>query len=630
MPTITKSRLQGIAPNRTDFEGRALEAENVDLSGGGIKQIKAPSFVEAGHTGEICFHKQEWVSGDHNYISTDVDSIPALVFKTPEDQWKINVNNIGEYDLWIDKPSSFIIESDLAPVPNAPTLSDEGAGDIESGDYEYFFSHALIDNDTGDVIKESEKTAGVPITVTSGSVKILRGSTTGMNPLLKLLIYRRQVGESYVRLVDTISIQQAVEYDTKSNVDLGSPVAPEETIATKKDFRYVVVWVRYLAGWEHESIPSDPVAISQYGDGVKISLTEGFPAGVVGWRIYRLSLTNTESTTSFQLVADLDTSETEYEDTKENVELGEALGSNYRSDNGNLVTAGIPDEQFDGMAGPFNGFFVGWIGRDLYLSEPGNPAWWPGSYVTQANYDIKAVLQYGPNISIVTTGGVQFGYGTHPDSFVLSQSEHGAGGVSRTATARNFYLGYDGIYAITESGASLFTNDFDAEYFEAIDHENSWMVIENEKMILFHPEGGLVFDIRSSQWSTLSKERHTFNAVWETGGHVYGVRDNNIVKIFGDDPANIDYTGVDTFAEVDYKRIEAIRFSGSGQLTCSLYDEDNNFLISGYLDLDTGVRSDKTIYTPAWTEVESIRYKLSGKGEIRSIMFDLEAANTRK
>ena len=47
MPTITKSRLQGIAPNRADFEGRALEAENVDLSGGGIKQIKAFYRIEA-------------------------------------------------------------------------------------------------------------------------------------------------------------------------------------------------------------------------------------------------------------------------------------------------------------------------------------------------------------------------------------------------------------------------------------------------------------------------------------------------------------------------------------------------------------------------------------------------------
>lgn len=628
MPTITLSSLPGIAPNRTDFDGRAIEAENVDLSGGGIKQINAPSFVETGHVGEICFHKQKWFSGDENYIDTDVNSVPALIYKNVNG-WRININELGECDLWIDKPTQVVVESGELPIPDAPIVEASGTGQIATGNYEYFFSYAEVDSD-GNVERESVKSSAVPVTVTGGGVQFTRGSISNVDSSLKLMIYRRLEGETYARFVEAVNLQQAIHQDFKATKDLGASVIPEVTEATTRQYQYVVSWVRYFGGWQHESIPSDPIGIVQDGEGVTIRLEEDFPSGVVGWRIYRISLTNTEATSAFQLVADLDTSFTEYHDVKENVELGEALGSTYRTDNGNLVTAGIPDEDFEGMAGPFNGFYVGWVGRDLYLSEPGNPAWWPGSYVTQANYNIKAVLQYGPNICVVTEGGVQFGYGSHPDNFVLSQSEHGAGGTSRTSTARNFYLGYDGIYRITDNGAELFTTGFSAEYFEALDHSKCWMVIEKEKMILFHENGGLVFDIRSTQWSTLSEARHSFESIWCTGGEIYALRENTIVQVFGAEKANIDYTGANTFGQADFKRVESLRFNGSGQVRCILLDEYGEVLSESDLDLDSGVRFDKTIYTPAWSEVESIQYKISGKGEIRSIMFDLEAANTRK
>lgn len=628
MPTVTLSTLLGLAPNQLDFNGRALEAENVDLSGGGIKQINAPSFIEAGHSGEICFHKQKWFSGDENYISTDVNSVPALIYKN-QGQWRIDVNELGEFDLWIDAPKDFEIATGELPIPDNPIVEPEGTGSIEAGDYEYFFSYAEK-NSRGELVRESVKSSPSKVAVVNGAVKMTRASISGVDPSYSVRVYRRLEGETYARFVGEYSVQQANYIDTLALRDLGESVIPEVTEAITKKFQYTIAWVRSIAGWEHESVPSEPVGITLEGEGVRITMNETPPSGVSSWRIYRLSLTNTEVTTAFQLVEELDINVTTYLDKKDNVELGDALASSYRSDNGSLVTAGVPDEEFEGMAGPFNGFFVGWSGRDLYLSEPGNPAWWPGSYVTQANYDIKAVLQYGPNLAVVTTGGVQFGYGSEPDNFILAQTEHGSGGTSRTSTARNFYLGYDGIYRITDTGAELFSTGFPASYFEALDHSKCWMTIEKEKMFLFHETGALVFDIRSRQWSTLSEARHSFSAIWATGGEIYGLRDQTIVKLFGADPANIDYTGANTFADAEFKRVEAIRFNGTGTLTCQLYDEYDNLLSQGELKLDSQVRFDKTIYAPTWAEVESIKYKLSGKGEVRSIMFDLELANTRK
>lgn len=630
MPQLTQAEFRGIAPNRDAFSGQAALAENVDLSGGGLKPFKAPSYVEPGHSGEIINHNGSWRSGDKAYLSADINGIPALIFKTQGDQWKLELNETTEVDLWIAPPSDFTVESALLPTPPSPAAVEEGTGDVPAGEYEYFAKINQYDS-SGTLLRESLPSAGFKVTVTTGRVKISRPDVSGLPALCKWQVFRRLVGGTYARAVGETTMAQANIYDTIDDSYLGESLYPESDEATARDYRYVLVWVRDIAGVEQESVPSAIAAIHQSSDGVIITLNSTAPEGVTGWRIYRISL-GFDPTTTFQLVADLDLATTEYLDYKESVELGDALQSSYRADNGALVTAGVPDGQFTGMAGPFNGFYVGWIGRDLYLSQPGNPSWWPGAFVVEANHDITAVTQVGGNLAVVTTGGVQFGYGVSPDAFALSQSVFGQGSANAKGAAKNFYMGYDGIYSVSEQGAQLLSAGFNKEYFDGISAGSARLIQEKDKLFLFYATGCLVYDFRSGQWVTLSSAEHSFVSAYSYGGEVYGLRSNGvIVKLFGSsDNATMDYEGTTDFGEANVKRIESMRLYGSGEARVEIraIEDEPDILTNGDVDMSSGYEPDRTVYAPAWLNTEALRYRITGKGSIRTIMFEVEKGST--
>jgi len=627
LPQLTLDSFNGIAPNRTSFSGRALVAENVDLSGGGIKPIKAPSFVEGGHTGEFVLHNGEWVSGDENYISTDIQGIPALIFNR-YGGWKINVDG-SEGDLWVQAPKNTTALASSLPTPDAFGVFSEGTGNIESGTYEYYASfvqEGALDSSE----RESKLSAPQTITVSTGRVRVQRPLASGVPSGTKWRVYRRKQGDTYARIVGEASTTQGVIFDDSTEGELGKTIIPENLTDAGIEYRYVVVWYRNLGGWQEESIPSEVIPMSQDSEGVLITLTDTPPAGVEQWRIYRISI-GSQPTATFQLVETLNTTTTEYLDIKDNVELGAALGSSYRADNGALVAAGVPEEPFTGMAGPFNGFYVGWIGRDLYLSEPGNPAWWPGAYVVQSNFDISSVTQVGGNLAVVTAGGVQFGYGLAPDSFVLSQSIFSSGGIGRKNADKNFYLAYNGINAVSQDDSELITVGFDKEFFDELDTENSTIIQEKDRVFLFHSTGALVFTFATRQWTTLSAQEYAFTSVYRTGGEVYGLRNGAIMKMFGsDDDSPWIYKAALTFGEPNAKHVEGAYFYGEGTalVEISTIEEENVVDSTGEIDMSSNYEPDRVAYSPAWIHTEAIIYKVSGKSTIRSIMFSLDQVNS--
>ena len=627
MPQLTQAKFRGIAPSRSAFQGQAALAENADLSGGGLKPVKAPSFVEPGHSGAITFHNEAWVSGEDFYIPTNIQGIPALIYKTTEGQWKINMANLSSADLWLDAPQELAVESSMYPAPPSSVAIEQGSGAVTPGDYEYFTRLVQVDAD-GNEVRESAFSTPLAFTVTNGRVRFTRPALSNLPAQSKWQIFRRASGGTYAYKIGEAPITTGYIYDELENVFFGEAIYPEAFTPTAIDYRYVAVWVRNFGGWEHESVPSEIETIHQATKGVKITLAETPPEGVTSWRIYRISL-GEDPTTTFQLVADITAGTTEYLDYAENVELGAAMQSSYRADNGALVTAGVPADQFTGMAGPFNGFFVGWIGRDLYLSQPGNPTWWPGAFVVEANFDIVGVSQVGGNIAVITEGGVQFGYGVDPTAFALSQSVFGPGGADPKAIDKDVYLGHTGIYAVTDQGVQLLTQDFDREYFDNLTIVK--LVFDNDSIILFHTTGGLMYDRNDGEWTTLSANDFAFTAVHAVGGYIYGLRNGAIVKIFGSyDDTTMDYEGTTDFGEAAVKRIESLRLYGSGDARVELraIEDEAEILSNGTVQMDSGYEPERTIYAPAWLNTEAIRYRITGKGRIRSIMFEVEKGST--
>jgi len=628
LPQTTLDQFRGIAPNRTAFSGRALTAENVDLSGGGIKPIKSSSFVESGHSGEIVYHNGAWISGDANYLSSDITGLPSLVYQK-QGEWKIRVGDSAEEPLWLPKPADFTIEASTLPTPDAPTVSEQGSGSIPAGEYEYFTRFAAFDS-SGNELRESLTSAPVAITVANGRVRAARPLTTGLPSLSKWRVYRREAEGTLARLVGEAGITEAFIFDDLAELQLGRSINPITDAILDINYRYVIAWVRNIGGWVHESAPSDPVGFGQATNGVKLTLTSAPPTEVDAWRIYRIDL-GFEATTTFQLVAEVDAATLEYVDSKLNIDLGAALESSYIADNGGLVTAGVPDSQFDGMAGPFNGFYVGWIGKDLYLSEAGNPAWWPGAYIVQANYPISSVTQVGSNLAVVTVGGVQLGYGSTPEYFVLGQQTQGTGGVGSSNSDDGFFLAFNGIHRVTETGPGLITTDFGKDYFDAIDHLTSHLVQEKERLFLFHADGALVFDFVTSQWTTLSNDQYVFTSVFKTGGEVYGLRGNAIVKLFGsDDDATWIYKGAFDFGEAASKRVESMYFFGSGicNVDMSTAEDVDTVDSSGEVDMSSGYEPDRIVSPPATISTEATIFRISGNSTIRSILLTLHKTNS--
>ncbi len=628
MPQTTLDQFRGIAPNRTAFSGRALTAENVDLSGGGIKPIKSSSYVESGHSNEIVYHNGSWVSGNENYLSSELTNLPSLVYKK-YGEWKIRIGDSSEEPLWLPKPTEFTIEASTLPTPDAPVVSESGAGLIPAGDYEYFTRFAAFDS-SGTELRESLTSAPAQISVTFGRVRAARPLTTGVPRLSKWRLYRRETGGTLARLVGEAGVTEAFIFDDLEELQLGRSVNPITDTILDINYRYVIAWVRNIGGWVHESAPSDPVGFGQATNGVKLTLTSPPPTEVDAWRIYRIDL-GFEATTTFQLVAEVDSGTLEYIDAKLNIDLGAALGSSYIADNGALVTAGVPDSQFDGMAGPFSGFYVGWIGKDLYLSESGNPAWWPGAYIVQANHPITSVTQAGSNLAVVTTGGVQLGYGTTPEYFVLGQRVQGSGGVGRNNSDEGYYLGYNGISSVLETGVELVSKDFSKDYFDAIDHTTSYMIQEKERLFLFHSDGALVFDFVTRQWTTLSNDQYAFTSVYKEGGEVYGLRNGIIVKLFGsDDDASWIYKGALDFGEAASKRVESIYFFGSGicNVDMSTAEDIDTIDSSGEVDMSSGYEPDRVVSPPATISTEATIFRMSGNSTIRSILPVLHKTNS--
>jgi hypothetical protein len=624
----TLNNFLGLAPNRTAFSGQAFVAENVDLSGGGLTPVKAPSLIESGHSGEFIKHLGVWISGGRNYLSADIQGLDSIIYKTPAGDWKIRIMGGAEADLWIPAPTGFSVTSSELSTPATPRLLNMGAGNIPAETYEYFITWAVMDGDK--VLRESDSSGATPITIdTPSKVRITRPSINNIPDTGAVWrVYRRIKGSALASLVITKGIWDTIALDDKDLGDLGESIYPEQRSVDGYQYKYVIVWVRNINGWITESTPSEIFSVSQSSEGTLVSRRDEDtpPQNATHWRIYRLSI-GRDPTTTFQLVKELAVAETRYTDVLDNVELGEALQSSYRADNGALVSAGIPDVQFDGMAGPFNGFYVGWSGNDLYLSEPGNPSWWPGAFVVQANYKITGISQVGGNIAVVTEGGVQFGYGVSPDAFALSQAVFGIGGVNRRAISRNVYLSHNGIYAINESGVEELTKDFPKEYFDSL--VVTGLIYELDKIILFHEQGALMLE--GGQWTTLAQRDHSFTAAYATGGFIYGLRDGSILKLFGsDESATMDYESTVDFSEGYTKRIEAVRVRGSGDVRVELkaIEDTDQILTAGDVNLDSNYWPDKTVYTPSWLDTEAIRYRVAGKATVRGIIFEVDKGST--
>ena len=256
-------------------------------------------------------------------------------------------------------------------------------------------------------------------------------------------------------------------------IDLGVPtptVAPTVTApatgATNDTRAYVYTFVNE---WGEESAPSPPSAPdtgSITGTWELTTMQTAYPIGgthkaIDKTRIYR-TITGTSSV-NYRLVAELDPSTAAYSDNESNdtISLNESLPSNGWD---------IPPSGLQGIVNMANGIMAGFVGRDLYFSEPYRPHTFPVNYVLSTENDIVGLGVYQSGIVVCTTSNPYVATGSHPSSIVLTKLDD----VEPCQSFRSIVNGLNGVTYASQNGMVLVNQQGAINIVSPLITRNEW------------------------------------------------------------------------------------------------------------------------------------------------------------
>ncbi len=178
----------------------------------------------------------------------------------------------------------------------------------------------------------------------------------------------------------------------------GAPTLSASSSAGTVETRaYVYTYVSEFGDVKEESGPSPATTVVVTTSGATVTVS-GFTAppttgyNITARRIYRTITGATTVTYSF--VAEIPLATTSYVDSKTVAELGSELPSLYWSP---------PPDDLKGLVALPNGMLVGFIGNQIWFSEPYYPHAWPEQYMLTVDYPIVGLGVYETNVVVCTT-----------------------------------------------------------------------------------------------------------------------------------------------------------------------------------------------------------------------------------
>lgn len=208
------------------------------------------------------------------------------------------------------------------------------------------------------------------------------------------------------------------------------------TISESVFFAYT--WVTSLG---EESPPSPLSAEILHSPGVTQRVS-GFgtpPAGrgVSAIRIYR-SQTAASGATALLFAAEVPVATVSHDYDSIANPLGEVIPS---------TDYDPPPAGLTGLVSLPNGMMAGFVGRDLYFSEPYIPHAWPEKYVLTVDFSIVGLVGFGSNLAVLTQGTPYVAQGLSPENMALEKLEAGLPCASRRGIVD---LGYAAMYPSRE------------------------------------------------------------------------------------------------------------------------------------------------------------------------------------
>lgn len=179
--------------------------------------------------------------------------------------------------------------------------------------------------------------------------------------------------------------------------------------ATAENRVYLFTYLSEFGTIVEESAPSPvsaQVTVNPGGTTVVSGLPAAAPAGkynITKVRVYR-SVTGTASTV-YMKVQDLAIGTTSFTDTVSAAQLGGILPS---------ATWAPPPDGLTGLVGMANGIMAGFVGNQIYFSEPFMPHAWPPAYALSVEFPIVGLAAYGSSLVVATKGNPSIVSGTTP------------------------------------------------------------------------------------------------------------------------------------------------------------------------------------------------------------------------
>lgn len=167
----------------------------------------------------------------------------------------------------------------------------------------------------------------------------------------------------------------------------------EEPVETRA---YIYTFLTVFGDVVEESAPSNAglITCNTAGDTVTVSGFEAPPVGLYNYqfmRIYR-SVTGASSA-NYQLVVELPIGTESYEDSLTVAELGLIITSSYFTP---------PPKELQGLVAMPGGFLAGFVGNQVWFSEPYIPHAWPSIYMQTTDYPIVGLAVVGTSLVVLT------------------------------------------------------------------------------------------------------------------------------------------------------------------------------------------------------------------------------------
>jgi hypothetical protein len=262
---------------------------------------------------------------------------------------------------------------------------------------------------------------------------------------------------------------------------------------------YTYTFVNKESGFEMESAPAPASSGVNVviGDVVSLSSFASIPSGVpiTHKRIYR------STSGTYLFVAEIPIASASYSDSVDAESLGEPLPS---------LTWLPPPNDLAGLINLPNGALAGFVGRDIYFSEPYVPYAWPVQYRQSIDFPVVGLGRMDTTLAVLTRGSPYFIQGSHPDSMVVVKSDLEQACVSKRSIVSSngvvIYASPDGLVMLSPSGSKVITEQyftraqwqsyFSPSSIHAYQHDLKYVAFYNHG----GAQGGFIYDLTSGQF----------------------------------------------------------------------------------------------------------------------------------